>query len=754
MRSIHIGWVFLVLISMIFVTACRQEAYEEGNEFIESLLSSMTLEEKIGQMNQYNGFWEVTGPAPQDGAALLKYEHLRKGWVGSMLNVTGVEEVRKVQEIAVKESRLGIPLLFGFDVIHGYQTGFPIPLAEAASWDLEAMELSASISAKEASAAGIHWTFAPMLDVSRDARWGRVMEGGGEDPFLASKIGAARIQGFQGSDLSNVHTIAACAKHFAGYGFSEAGRDYHSVEIGRSTLHNVVLPPFREAIKAEVKTFMNAFNTLDNIPSTANTYLLRDLLKGTWQFKGMVVSDWGSVKEIMVHGNAKDLQEASERAVIAGCDMDMESYAFVSHLAQSVREGKVSEALIDDAVRRILKLKWELGLFEDPYKYCSEEREKEVLQENLHAEAALEVALKSIVLLKNEGGILPLSKEQKRIGLIGALGMDKDSPLGSWRAKVPDSSAVSVFEGLTALSQHISYAEGAKVSLGKTSFLFPVKINEEDTSGFEEALQLARRSEYVIMVLGENCFQSGEARSRADIGLPGVQQQLLEKVYQVNPNIVLVLMNGRPLALPWAAENIPVILEAWHLGSQSGHAIAKVLFGEYNPSGKLPMSFPRSVGQLPLYYNALNTGRPEAENGTVFWSHYIDERNDPLFPFGHGMGYAPFLYENLAISKMENAEYEVTFDLSNVGNIGGAEVAQLYIRAHSSRIVRPVKELKGFKKVYLEAGEKQSLSLRLTSEELGYYDNQGAFFLDPGDFSIMIGASSQDIRLEGTLTVY
>lgn len=744
---------FLLLGICLFHSACQTNR-DPRSEFVESLIAKMTLEEKVGQMNQYNGFWEVTGPVPQDGSALLKYEHLRKGWVGSMLNVTGVEEVRKVQEIAVNESRLGIPLLFGFDVIHGYKTGFPIPLGEAASWDLEAMELSAKISAIEASAAGIHWTFAPMLDVSRDARWGRVMEGGGEDPFLASKIGQARIKGFQGEDLSNPQTIAACAKHFAGYGFAEAGRDYHSVEIGRSTLYNIVFPPFRAAIEAKVSTFMNAFNTLDNIPSTANVFLQRDWLKGSWNFKGMVVSDWGSVKEIMVHGNAIDLKEAAEKAIIAGCDMDMESYAYVASLVQSVREGKVSERLIDDAVRRILGVKWDLGLFEDPYKYCNFEREEEVLKQNNYEKEALDIALKSIVLLKNEGNILPLNKTQKKIALIGSLAMDKDSPLGSWRAKVPDSTAVSVYEGLTALSDNITYAEGAKVNLGKTSFLFPVEINEDDTSGFEEALRAARSSEYVIMVLGENCFQSGEARSRADLGLPGVQQQLLEKVYQVNPNIILVLMNGRPLALPWAAEKIPAIVEAWHLGSQSGNAIAKVLFGEFNPSGKLPMSFPRSVGQVPIYYNALNTGRPAAENKTVFWSHYMDESNAALFPFGHGLSYSEFSYDNLQITNKGDFQFEVSFDLTNIGNRAGAEVAQLYIRAHSSKIVRPVKELKGFKKISLKENEKQRVTLLLTKEEWGYYDNEGQFFLDPSEFTLMLGSSSQDIRLIDTVSLY
>ncbi|RZS99472.1 beta-glucosidase BglX [Aquimarina brevivitae] len=719
---------------------------------VDSLLALMTLEEKIGQMNQYNGFWNVTGPSPKEGDAAKKFEHLRKGWVGSMLNVRGVKDVRAVQKIAVEETRLGIPLIIGFDVIHGYETMSPIPLAESASWDLEAIKNSARIAAKEAAAAGINWTFAPMVDISRDARWGRVMEGAGEDPFLGSKIAVARVNGFQGDDLSKYNTIAACAKHFAGYGFAESGRDYNTVDVGTSTLHNIIFPPFIAAKNAGVRTFMNAFNELNGIPATTHRELQRDILKQDWGFDGFIVSDWGSIKETINHGLSKDGKTAAELAINAGSDMDMESYLYVAHLAELVKEGKVKEAYIDDAARRILRVKFELGLFEDPYKYCNEAREKEVIGSKENHEVVLDIAKKSIVLLKNENNLLPLPKQGKKIAVIGALAADKNSPLGSWRIAAKDNTAISVLEGLENYKGNtVTYAKGADVSLGATTFVNEVKINKDDTSGFAEAISVAKKNDVVIMVLGEVGFQSGEARSRANLGLPGVQQQLLEEVYKVNKNIVLVLNNGRPLTITWADEHIPAIVEAWHLGSQSGNAIAQVLYGDYNPSGKLPMSFPRSVGQSPLYYNYKNTGRPSSDGpDIVFWSHYSDEKNTPLYAFGYGLSYTTFQYDDVNVKMISaNAKepiVEVSVNLTNTGTMAGKEVVQLYIRDHFASITRPVKELKGFEMVSLAPGEQKTIRFKLTTEQLGFYDNTGNYMIEPGMFSVFVGGSSDTTK--------
>jgi beta-glucosidase len=737
-------YLFIILLAFTGTRVVAQNNREaEMNLFVDSLIKKMTLAEKVGQMNQYNGFWEVTGPVPKEGNAKQKYEHLKAGLVGSVLNVRGVENVRKLQEIVVKESRLGIPLIFGLDVVHGHKTLSPIPLAEAASWDLKAMELSARVAAIEASAVGINWTFAPMVDISRDARWGRVMEGAGEDPFLGSKIAAARVKGFQGNDLSANNTIIACAKHFAGYGFAEAGRDYNTVDVSTSTLYNIIFPPFKAAVDAGVKTVMNSFNVLNGIPATANSFLQRDVLKQSWNFKGFVISDWGSGVEMIDHGFAKNLKEVAELSANAGSDMDMESYAYISHLKTLVEEGKVRMAVIDEAVRRILSVKFELGLFDDPYRYCDAAREKELLYHPDHAKAALDMAKKSIVLLKNENGLLPLQKSQKKIAVIGALANDKTSPLGSWRIGSDDSTAISVVEGMKKFSNQFKYAKGADVVTGTVSFTSELTVNETDKSGFAQAIQLAKSSEVVIMVLGEHGFMSGEGRSRSKLNLPGLQQQLLEEVYKVNKNIVLVLMNGRPLALPWAAKNIPAIVEAWQLGTESGNAIAQVLFGEYNPSGKLPMSFPRSEGQVPIYYNQMNTGRP-GPKPDVFWSHYSDESNQPLYPFGFGLSYSKFEYSNLEIDSSYTSAIKVSAMVRNAGKLGGEEVTQLYIHDKFASVVRPIKELKGFEKFYLAAGESKKVSFTLTDELLGFFNNNGKFTVEPGEFEVMIGTSSNE----------
>ncbi|MFV8378995.1 beta-glucosidase BglX [Flavobacterium sp. LB3R33] len=717
------------------------------NTKVDSVLQLMTLEEKIGQLNQYNGFWDITGPTPKEGQAAKKYEDLKKGLVGSMLNVKGVKDVKALQKLAVEQTRLGIPLLFGFDVIHGYKTISPIPLAEAASWDLDAIKKSAAIAAEEAASVGLNWTFAPMVDISRDARWGRVMEGAGEDPFLGSKIAVARVQGFQGDDLSATNTILACAKHFAGYAFAESGRDYNTVDISETVLQNTIFPPFKAAVDAGVRTFMNSFNELNGIPATGNGYLQREVLKRDWKFDGFVVSDWGSINEMILHGYAKDSKHAAEIAINAGSDMDMESSAYVEHLGALVKEGKVKESDIDDSVRRILKVKFELGLFDDPYKYCDENRELTTVGKQEFQEGVLDVAKKSIVLLKNEKELLPLKKSRQKIALIGALANDKTSPLGSWRIAADDNSAVSVLEGLQKYTGNtLMYAKGADVTEGRTQFIWETKINSTDKSGFAEAIAAAKQADVVVMVLGEHGLQSGEGRSRTDIGLPGVQQELLEAIYKVNPNVVLVLNNGRPLAIPWADENIPAIVEGWHLGTQSGNAIAQVLYGDYNPSGKLPMTFPRNVGQIPIYYNYKNTGRPVMnEPESVFWSHYIDEKNTPLYPFGHGLSYSRFEYSNLQLSSnafAKNGKIELSVTIKNTGKVIGKEVVQLYIRDLIGSVTRPVKELKGFEMIELQPNETKKVVFSIDEKTIEYFTANKKWEAEAGDFKVFIGGSS------------
>ena len=735
---------FLQLVSLLFF-ATISFAQQSISEKVDSVLSLMTLEEKVGQMTQYNGFWDVTGPVPKEGDASEKYNHLRSGKVGSMLNVRGVEDVRKVQELAL-QSRLGIPLIIGFDVIHGYETISPIPLAESASWDLDAIKLSAKMAAKEAAAAGINWTFAPMVDISRDARWGRVMEGAGEDPYLGSLIAKARINGFQGNDLGEPHTIAATAKHFAGYGFAIAGRDYNTVDVGTSTLYNQILPPFKASVDAGVRTFMNGFNELNGIPVTGSKKLQRDLLKQDWNFDGFIVSDWGSIKEMIAHGYAKNNKHAAELAAKAGSDMDMESYAYRNHLTDLVKEGKVSEEVIDDAVSRILRVKFELGLFDDPYRYCDEDRERNVTGSEQMHEAALDMAKKSIVLLKNDHQLLPLDKSNQTIALIGPLAADKTSPLGSWRIAGEDGTAISVLEGMQEYANQLNYEKGVELTTNQPSFQREVHINETDTTGFAAAKTAAAESDVVVMVLGEHGFQSGEGRSRTELDLPGLQQQLLEEVYNVNKNIVLVLMNGRPLVIPWAAEHIPAIVEAWHLGTQSGHAIAQVLYGDYNPSGKLPMTFPKSVGQLPMSYNYKATGRPDLPGeDIVFWSHYIDEGNEPLYPFGYGLSYSQFSYGDINLSANElkfDGEITASVSLTNTGEVKGKEVVQLYIQDMYASRTRPIKELKGFELVELAPGEQQQIRFTITPDLLAFYTANETWEAEPGEFKLFIGTDS------------
>jgi beta-glucosidase len=717
---------------------------------VDSVLAMMTIYEKIGQMNQYASSWDLTGPASTKDSKEKEYR-LKNGGVGSMLNVLSVKATREAQKLVMENSRLKIPLIFGYDVIHGYKTIFPIPLGESASWDLEIIKKSAAVAASEAAAAGVHWTFAPMLDVSRDARWGRIMEGSGEDPFLASKIGVARVQGFQG-DLAKNNTIAACAKHFAGYGFAESGKDYNTANVGEYELHNAILPPFKAAADAGVATFMNAFNEIDGIPATGHKELQRTILKGAWKWDGFVVSDWGSIGEMIAHGYAKDKKQAAEIAINAGSDMDMESYAYEAYLAKLVKEGKVDISLIDDAVKRILRVKFRLGLFDNPYKYCSEDREKNEIYSKKNQIFAREVAKKSIVLLKNETKLLPISKKIKTIAVIGPLANDKDTPIGNWRAQAIKNSAISLLKGIeNAVDSNtkIIYQKGgdlvtSKIKEGENQFLLPITFNTTDKSGIPKAVKAAKNADIVIMAIGESAYQSGEGRSQVSIGLPGIQQELLEEVYKVNKNIVIVLMNGRPLDISWAADNIPTILECWHLGSQSGNAIADVLFGNYNPSGKLPVSFPHHVGQEPLYYNHKNTGRPY-NPVHVTYSGYTDSPKTALYPFGYGLSYTTFQYENLKLSKNEiskNGELEVSIEVTNTGDYDGEEVVQLYIRDLVGSLTRPVKELKGFKKIFIKKGETKTVTFIINKKLLQFYTVNKKWEVETGDFDVWIGGCS------------
>lgn len=719
---------------------------------VDSVLSLMTLEEKVGQLVQYNGSWDLTGPASDIGNQ-QKEENLKKGLVGSMLNVVSVEATAEAQKLVMENSRLKIPLMFGYDVIHGYRTIFPVPLGETASWDLEAMEESARIAALESVADGLNWTFSPMIDVSRDARWGRIMEGSGEDPYLTSLVAVAKIKGYQGDDLSSPTTIAATAKHFAGYGFGEAGRDYNTVNVGDNLLHNIILPPFKAAADAGVATFMNAFNEIDGIPATGSKYLLREILKDNWNWDGLVVSDWASIAELIPHGYAENLKHAAEIALNAGSDIDMEGGAYESSLVELVKEGKVSEENIDDAVRRVLSVKFKLGLFEDPYRYANKSLKDEIPFEK-HRETARDIARKSIVLLKNQNNLLPIKSSVKKIAVIGPLAEDKNSPIGNWRAQGEANSAVSILEGIrnaVGKDVKVTYAEGAALGMGERSFLKHLELNTTDRSGFKKAIETAKAADLVIMALGEDAFQSGEGRSQVNVNLLGLQQELLEEVYKVNQNIVLVLQNGRPLDLSWSDEHLPAIVEAWFLGTESGNAIADVLFGKYNPSGKLPVSFPRAVGQEPLYYNQKNTGRPSNPTDVTF-SAYRDEERDALYPFGFGLSYTTFEYgePKLSSRKMDKeGTIELTVSLKNTGKVEGREVVQLYLRDLYASVTRPILELKGFQLITLAPGETREVKFNITEEMLQFYNVDKIWTSEPGDFEVMVGGNSRDLKKAG-----
>ena len=719
-----------------FIGFAQQKSIDQR---VDELMKKMTLEEKIGQLNQYTGDNTVTGPLTINPN---KQQEIKEGKIGSMLNVIGWKYTRQYQELAM-QSRLKIPLLFGLDVIHGHKTTFPLPLAEAASWDLKAMELSARIAATEAAASGIHWTFAPMVDISRDPRWGRVMEGAGEDTYLGSKIAFARVKGFQGNKLGDLDAVMACAKHFAAYGAASGGRDYNSVDMSDRMLWETYLPPFKAAVDANVATFMNAFNDINGIPATANKYIQRDILKGKWNYQGFVVSDWGSIGEMVAHGYCNDNKEAAEKAILAGSDMDMESNAYRFNLAQLVAENKVPMSVVDEAVKRILRKKFELGLFDDPFKFCSKERQEKALNNPEHAKIARDVAAKSIVLLKNDKQILPLSKETKTIAFIGPMVKPKRINHGFWAVDLKDVDSTYI----------VSQWEGLQNKVGKkTKLLYARGCGVEDMSkaGFQEAIDAANQADVVILSIGERWNMSGEAKSRSNLQLPGVQEDLIKELQKTGKPIVILINAGRPLIFNWTADNMPTIVYTWWLGSEAGNAIADVLFGDYNPSGKLPMSFPRSEGQIPIYYNHFSTGRPSINEDKVYKSAYIDLPNSPKFPFGYGLSYTSFSYGDLKLSKtkMKDTEtLEVSMTLTNTGKLAGEEVVQLYLQDKFGSVVRPIIELKDFQKVKLQPGETKTLTFVIDNEKLAFYNQALEFKSEPGAFNLMIGSSSSDIRL-------
>ncbi|MBN8686259.1 MAG: beta-glucosidase BglX [Chitinophagales bacterium] len=729
-----------LLLSVCFISslAAQTTAEKRIDKSVDSLLKLMTLDEKIGQMNQYNGPWAATGPLTNEGNLVGQ---IKEGKVGSMLNVTGVKRTRELQDLAM-QSRLKIPLLFGQDVIHGFRTIFPIPLGEAASWDLKAMEAGARVAAVEASAAGVHWTFAPMVDIARDPRWGRVMEGAGEDTYLGSLIAKARVKGFQGNGFGDTASVMACAKHFAAYGAAVGGRDYNSVDMSLRQLHETYLPPFKAAVDAGAATFMNSFNDINGIPATGNKYIQRDILKGQWKFKGFVVSDWGSIGEMINHGYSKDNKEAGMQAANAGSDMDMESRSYIQHLAALVKEGKVKMAVVDDAVRRILRKKFEMGLFADPYKFSNENREKTQWNNPQHRVVARDIAKKSIVLLKNEKQVLPVSKQTGSIALIGPFVKAKSDHLGFWSYDWPDDSTriVSLWDGVkskVSAQTKMLYAKGCG-------------ITELDKTGFAEAVETARKADYVILTVGETRDMSGEAKSRSSIQLPGVQEELVKEIVSLGKPTVVMISAGRPLVFNWTADHAPAILYTWWLGTEAGNAMADVLFGDYNPSGKLPMSFPRTEGQIPIYYNHYFTGRPaKNDSDRHYRSAYTDLSLYPKYAFGHGLSYSSFEYSEIQLSAPAfhaGQSLTATVSLTNKSKTAGTETVQLYIRDITASVVRPVKELKGFSQVTLAAGETRSVSFTLTADDLRFYNDQLQYIYEPGKFKLFIGTSSDNVK--------
>ena len=739
MRSMRLRFVGSVLaIAVILSLTSPPSSHSQKRQNVEArinaLLARMTLEEKLGQLQQLDG--EANGN--------FRPEHLqmvRQGLLGSTLNVRGAQRTNELQRIAVTESRLKIPLIFGFDVIHGYRTIFPIPLGEAASWDPVAVERAASIAAAEARAAGVHWTFAPMLDIARDPRWGRIAEGSGEDPYLGSLMARARVRGFQGSDYSARDKVVACAKHWVAYGAAEAGRDYNTTDVSERNLREVYFPPFKAAVDAGVGTFMSAFNDLNGVPSSANPFTLTEILRSEWKFDGFVVSDYTSVEELIKHGVAANGAEAAREALSAGVDMEMVSRLYNKHAGELIKERKLSQQTIDEAVRRILRIKFRLGLFDRPY--VDEGRERTVVFSSANVAAAREIAARSMVLLKNDRNVLPLDKNVRSIALIGPLADSRQDMLGSWTGDGNPEDAVTLLQGIKA-----------KVPQTRINYAKACEINCDKADGFAEALRAARESDVTIVAVGESADMSGEAASRSSLDLPGRQLDLVKAVQATGKPTIVVLMNGRPLTINWIAENAPAVLETWFAGTQAGNAIADVLFGDVNPGGKLPVTFPRSVGQIPLYYNHKNTGRPPDANNK-YTSKYLDVDWRPLFPFGYGLSYTQFKITNLQLSAQRiplNGKLTVSVDVENTGKRAGDEVVQLYIHDTAASVTRPVKELKGFQRVTLQPGEKKRVEFVLTAEQLGFWNRRMRFTVEPGDFKVMVGANSEDL-IEATFEI-
>jgi beta-glucosidase len=698
----------------------------EIDKKVSNLLSRMTLAEKLGQLQQLCGTW--------DGDALPEdFELARQGKLGSTIFIRGAKRTSDLQRVAINESRLHIPVLFAFDVIHGYRTIFPVPLGEAASWDPSGAERSASIAADEASAGGVRWTFAPMVDIARDPRWGRIVEGSGEDPFLGAVMAAARVRGFQGTNCGSPGKIAACAKHWVAYGAAEGGRDYNATEVSERTLREIYFPPFRAALDAGVGTFMSAFSDLDGVPCTVNTFTLRTVLRGEWHFDGVVVSDYNAVKELVTHGVAANGKEATALALAAGVDMDMFSRLYSENAESLIKEGRISEERVDQAVRRVLRLKYQLDLFDHPYA-ADEGRESATLLNAAHLAEARELAARSFVLLKNDRQTLPISRDLKSIAVIGPLADDPQSMIGPWNGDGRKEDAVSLVAGIRA-----------KLPAARINFAKGCGVTGDSTEGFSEAENAARQSDFVILAVGESADMSGEAASRSSLDLPGNQLELIQAIHAIGKPYAVVLMNGRPLSINWVASNSPAILETWFAGTQGGNAIADVLFGDVNPGGKLPVTFPRSVGQVPIYYNHKNTGRP-AGSDPKSASQYIDIPWTPLYPFGYGLSYTRFKLSDLRVSKTRihfNESVTVGAEVENIGDRPGDDIAQLYIHDLVASVTRPVKELKGFQRVTLRPGESRRVEFTLGPRELEFYDRVMQFTVEPGTIKVIVGDSSE-----------
>jgi beta-glucosidase len=721
------------------------------NQFVTALMQKMTLEEKIGQLNLPSVGFDVTGPILSQGVE----EKIKKGLVGGVFNTYTPVAVRKLQDIAVKETRLKIPLLFGYDVIHGHRTIFPIALGLSASWDPALVERTARAAADEATADGLNWAYSPMVDIARDPRWGRVSEGAGEDPWLGSQMAKAMVKGYQGTDLSKNNTLLACVKHFALYGAAEAGRDYNTVDMSRLKMYNEYLPPYKAAVDAGVGSVMTSFNEVDGIPATANKWLLTDLLRKQWGFKGMVVTDYTAINEMMAHGMG-DALKVGELSLNAGVDMDMVGEIFLKHGAALVKSGKVSQATIDAACRHILEAKYKLGLFEDPYRYVNEERNRTQIMNPEKLLLAKEAATRSMVLLKNASQTLPLNAA-KKIAFIGPLVKDQRNLIGSWSGAGDFKKAVSIWSALETKfgADKFTYAKGCNLvedaTLRKRLNDHDGQLTVDEKSSDQlivEAVQTAQGADVIVAVLGEAFGMTGEAASRSMIGLPDNQVDLLKALKKTGKPVVLVLMNGRPLTLSWEDQNMDAILEAWFGGTQAGQAIADVLFGEANPSGKLSMTFPRNVGQVPIYYNAKNTGRPFNEN-QKYTSKYLDIPNSPLYPFGYGLSYTTFGYSDIKLNKTTITtadQLQVTVTVSNTGNVDGEETVQLYIRDLVGSITRPVKELKRFQKTVLKKGESKEIVFTLTVEDLKFFNKDLKWGSEPGDFKVFVGTNSQDVK--------